>query len=62
MYQTIILITEKLKNKINRGLYKKISGYIKNLFKVEDKIYNIEIRTKYEFISILDFIIINSIK
>ena len=53
---------EKLENKITKGLYKKILGYVKNLFKVEDKIYSIKIRTKYRFIGILDFIIINSIR
>ena len=61
-YQTVILIIKKLKNKTTRGLYEKIPRYIKNLFKVEDKIYNIKIRIKYRFINISDFIIINSIR
>ena len=61
-YQTTVLITEEPKNKIIKGLYKKIPGYIKNLFKVEVKIYNINIKIKYRFIDISDFIIINSIR
>ena len=61
-YQTIVLITEKLKNKIIKGLYKKIPDYIKNFFKFKDKIYNIKIKIKYKFIDISDFIIIDSIR
>ena len=55
-------IIEELKNKIIKRLYKKIPGYIKNLFKIEDKIYNIEIKSKYRFIKISDFIVINNLK
>ena len=50
-----------LKNKNIKRLYKKIPGYIKNLLRVKNKIYDIKIRTKYKFIGISNFIIINNI-
>ena len=61
-YLTIELIIEEQRNKIIKDHYKKILEYLENFKKAENKLYKVEVRTKYRFIEVLKFKIINSIR
>lgn len=58
----IAFIIKELENKIIKELYKNIYRYLKTFQKADNRLYNFKIRTKYRFISISNFTIINSIR
>ena len=56
--QIMILINEKRENKITTQLCEMIKEYIQNCFKRNNRVIQIEMKTKHDLIEIIDFTII----
>ena len=60
--QIMTLINEERENKITTQLCETIKEYIQNCFKKDNRVTQVEVKTKHDLVEITDFIIISSFK